>query len=71
MDVEFNDGNIYSYNYSNVVESCLNQSEATNVFQYIKRISTLSNLRNEETREKFLENKFEIMDFIGEDVALE
>lgn len=53
-----------------IVKSCLNQSEAANVFQYIKQISTLSNLRNEETGEKLLEKKFEKMDFIGEDVAL-
>lgn len=53
-----------------IVESCLSQSEAANVFQYIKQISTLSNLRNEETGEKLLEKKFEKMDFVGNDVAL-
>ncbi|MBP3678229.1 MAG: DNA2/NAM7 family helicase, partial [Agathobacter sp.] len=36
----------------------------------IKQISTLSNLRNEETREKLLEKKFQSIDFVGEDVAL-
>ena len=53
-----------------IVESCLSQSEAANVFQYIKQISTLSNLKNEETGEKLLEKKFEKMDFVGKDVAL-
>lgn len=41
-----------------------------NVFQYIKQISTLSNLKNNETGERLLEKKFEQMDFVGEDVAL-
>lgn len=53
-----------------IVESCLSQSEAANVFQYIKQISTLSNLKNEETGKKLLEKKFEKMDFVGNDVAL-
>lgn len=68
----FEDGSERDYPESelNIVESCLNQSEAANVFQYIKQISTLSNLRNEETGEKLLEKKFESMDFIGDDVAL-
>lgn len=68
----FEDGSERDYPESelNIVESCLNQSEAANVFQYIKQISTLSNLRNEETREKLLEKKFQSIDFVGEDVAL-
>lgn len=60
----------YAENELHIVESCLSQSEAANVFQYIKQISTLSNLKNEETKEKLLEKKFEQMDFVGEDVAL-
>lgn len=68
----FENGNEQDYleQELDIVESCLSQSEAANVFQYIKQISTLSNLRNEETGEKLLEKKFENMDFIGNDVAL-
>lgn len=68
----FEDGSERDYpeNELNIVESCLSQSDAANVFQYIKQISTLSNLRNEETGEKLLEKKFEKMDFVGNDVAL-
>ena len=68
----FEDGSERDYPESelHIVESCLSQSEAANVFQYIKQVSTLSNLRNEETGEKLLEKKFEKMDFIGDNVAL-
>lgn len=53
-----------------IVESCLSQSQAANVFDYIKRISCLSNLKNEETGEKMLAKKFEKISFVGNDVAL-
>lgn len=68
----FEDGSERDYpeNELNIVESCLSQSDAANVFKYIKQISTLSNLKNDETGEKLLEKKFEQIDFVGEDVAL-
>lgn len=53
-----------------IVESCLNQEEAANVFEYIKQIAKLSNLKNEETGEKMLAKRFEKISFIGDDVAL-
>ena len=70
--IYFKDGSErdYAEDELDIVESCLSQSEAVNVFQYIKQISTLSNLKNDETGEKLLEKKFEQMDFVGEDVAL-
>ena len=48
-----------------IVESCLSQSQAANVFDYIKRISCLSNLKNEETGEKMLAKKFEKISFVS------
>ena len=60
----------YAESELHIVESCLSQSEASNVFQYIKQIATLSNLKNDETGEKLLEKKFEQMDFVGKEVAL-
>lgn len=53
-----------------IVESCLNQEEAVNVFEYIKQIAKLSNLKNEETGEKMLAKRFEKISFIGDDVVL-
>lgn len=53
-----------------IAESCLNQSQAANVFEYIKQIASLSNLRNEETGEKLLSKKFEKISFVGDNVAL-
>ncbi len=54
----------------NIVESCLNQSQAVNVFDYIKQIAHLSDLRNENTGEKMLIKKFDKISFVGNDVAL-
>ncbi len=54
----------------NIVESCLNQSQAVNVFDYIKQIAHLSDLRNENTGEKMLVKKFDKISFVGNDVAL-
>ncbi len=53
-----------------IEESCLDDSKAQNVFEYIKQISRLSMLKNEETGEKLLPKKFEKIDFIGNEVAL-
>ena len=36
-----------------------------NVFEYIKQIAGLSNLKNEETGEKLLSKKFDKISFVG------
>ena len=53
-----------------IVESCLTQSQSSNVFEYIKQIAGLSNIRNEETGEKLLSKMFDKISFVGSDVAL-
>ena len=52
-----------------IIESCLTKKEAENVFEYIKQVATLSDLRDD-TGKKLLAKKFETMSFVGEDVAL-
>lgn len=68
----FGDGSERDYRRSDlyIIESCLNQSQSLNVFEYIKQIADLSNLRNEETGEKLLPKKFDKISFVGSDVAL-
>ena len=53
-----------------IVESCLSQKQAGNVFEYMKQIAVLSDIRNEETGEKILAKRFEKISFVGDDVAL-
>lgn len=60
----------YSQRELNIVKSCLDQSQNENVFAYLKQISSLSNVKNEETGEKILPQKYEKISFVGEDVAL-
>ena len=52
-----------------IIESCLAQSQSSNVFEYIKQIAGLSNLKNEETGEKLLSKRFDKISFVGSDVA--
>lgn len=68
----FGNGNERDYHRSeiNIVESCLTQSQSSNVFEYIKQIAGLSNIRNEETGEKLLSKRFDKISFVGSDVAL-
>lgn len=68
----FGDGSERDYCQSelHIIKSCLNQSQSLNVFEYIKQIAGLSNLRNEETGEKLLPKKFDRISFVGSDVAL-
>ena len=68
----FGNGNERDYHRSeiNIVESCLTQSQSSNVFEYIKQIAGLSNLKNEETGEKLLSKKFDKISCVGSDVAL-
>ena len=68
----FGNGSVRDYRQSelNIIESCLNQSQCANVFDYIKQIAGLSNIKNEETGEKLLTKSFGKITFIGNDVAL-
>lgn len=54
----------------NIRKSCLTQSQAGNIFEYIKQCAELSDLSNEKTGEKLLAKRYEKISFIGEDVAL-
>lgn len=67
----FNDGSERDYSKSDlqVVESCLNQEQSANVFEYIKQIASLSDLQNE-TGEKILVKRFDKISFVRNDVAL-
>ena len=67
----FDDGSERDYRKSDltIVKSCLHH-HAADVFQYIKQIANLSDLKNEETGEKLLARKFEKISFVGDDVAL-
>lgn len=53
-----------------VSESCLKQKHAASVFEYIKQIAGLSQLRNEKTGEKILAKRFEKITYVGNDTAL-
>ena len=68
----FGDGSERDYhrNDLHIIESCLNQSQSSNVFEYIKQIAGLSNISNEETGEKLLSKRFNKISFVGSDVAL-
>lgn len=68
----FGDGSERDYCKSDlkIVESCLNKGQSRNVFEYIKRIASLSNLRNDETGEKLLSKRFDRISFVGDDVVL-
>lgn len=68
----FGDGSERDYRQSelNIVESCLNQSQSENVFEYIKQIAGLNDIKNVETGEKLLAKRFERISFVGNDVAL-
>lgn len=59
----------YGIDQLTIVESCLNQERSANVFDYIKQIAYLSDLRNE-TGEKILAKRFDKISFVGNDVAL-
>ncbi len=68
----FGNGSDRDYRQSDldIRESCLSQSESANVFEYIKQIAGLSDIRNEETGEKLLAKSFKKISFVGKDVAL-
>lgn len=68
----FGDGSERDYRRSDlyIMESCLSQSQSANVFEYIKQIAGLSDIKNEETGERLLAKKFDKISFVGNDVAL-
>ena len=68
----FGDGSERDYrrNDLHIAESCLNQSRSANVFEYIKQIAGLSDIKNENTGEKLLSKRFDKISFVGSDVAL-
>lgn len=68
----FSNGNTGDYRQSDldVVESCFNQKQSVNVFEYLKQIAALNDIKNEETNEKLLSKRFEKISFIGNDIAL-
>lgn len=68
----FGDGSERDYHRSdlNIVESVLSQKQSANVFEYIKQLAGLSDIKNEETGEKLLAKSFEKRSFVGNDVAL-
>lgn len=72
LHICFRDGRESDYRKKDlrITESCLCSSKAAKVFEYIKQVATLSNLKNEVTGEKMLEKKFKIMSFIGNDIVL-
>ncbi|MDE6600849.1 MAG: DUF2726 domain-containing protein [Lachnospiraceae bacterium] len=68
----FGDGSVTDCRKSDlkIAESCLNRKKSADVFEYIKQIAGLSDIRNEETGEKLLSKRFEKISFVSNDVAL-
>lgn len=68
----FGNGSERDYHRSelNISESCLGQGQSSNVFEYIKQIAGLNDIKNEETDEKLLSKRFDRISFVGSDVAL-
>lgn len=60
----------YRWNELHIIESCLNQGQSLDVFEYIKQIAGLSDIKNEETGEKLLPKRFDKISFVSSDVAL-
>lgn len=54
----------------NVTKSCLSREQSKNVFEYIRKIAGLSEIRNEVTGEKLLSKVYDKIHFVGNDVAL-
>ena len=53
-----------------ITESCLTDKSSADVFQYIKKIAELSDIKNEETGEKLLPKRFDEITYVGNEVAL-
>lgn len=54
----------------NISKSCLTDDKSKNVFEYLKQISKLNNLRNKETDEKILEKRYEKILHVDEKMSL-
>ncbi|WP_312813000.1 AAA domain-containing protein [Sedimentibacter sp.] len=54
----------------NISKSCLIDDKSKNVFEYLKQISKLNNLRNKETDEKILEKRYEKILHVDEKTSL-
>lgn len=61
---------VYRKDSLEIEESCLKQKDAQDIFRYLKEISDLSELKNEETGEKILPKRLAKIDFVGNDVVL-
>ena len=77
----FKDGSEMDYHESDlhIAESCLNDKRSADVFQYIKQmtklrdmkvVKTVSNIRNEETGEKLSPKRFDKITYVGNEIAL-
>lgn len=68
----FGDGSERDYRQSelHIKKSCLSHSQSADVFEYIKQIADLSNIRDENTGKKLLAERFEKISFVDEDTAL-
>lgn len=60
----------YLWEELKIEESCLKGEQEGRVYEYIKQIANLSELRSEETGQKILSKSFEKISFIEEDIAL-
>lgn len=68
----FGDGKERDYRQEelHIVESCLKENHSAEVFEYIKQIAELSDLKNDGTGEKLLTKRFAKITFVGNNVAL-
>lgn len=69
----FNNGTKKDYSGDDLflIKSCLNDNDKSKcIFNYLKELSSLSDIKNEQTGKKLLEQIFEKISFVGEDVAL-
>lgn len=70
--ISFGDGSERDYKQEelHVTRSCLTDTKSVDVFAYLKQISKLSSLKNEETGEKILGKYYDKLTFIDEKTAL-
>ena len=68
----FGNGSEGDYHQSDlhIVKSCLVEGPAADVFEYVKQIAGLSDIRNKVTGERLLSKRFDNISFVGSDVAL-
>ncbi|MDE6607953.1 MAG: AAA family ATPase [Lachnospiraceae bacterium] len=60
----------YKQEELNISRSCLTDAKSNNVFEYLKQISKLSDLKNKETGEKILKKRYEDLKYIDENTVL-